>query len=287
MAKLFKLIKKRYKTNLLYIHWIQAKPTELSRHQKELLKAGPIHLDKKSFFPIYLKDEMIGAAEITPTTHLTDKKVEEIYEIITLVLESTISTARNLDDLHKLEGHLHTNESDKTVVRLARTKPVVEQEFINPEIFIPKNQKGNFDLPCIVFGNNYDENFKLALELHHLSHRYALVHIEDINIYNFDGAEELCKLGPVSLFIGEIAELSKKAQYILLNYLNHNTDGPCPQVLASTIYSKAELMKRSLICPELLDKLCTVYLKMEKDFEHYKKSGITRFYLDSMNSSIY
>ena len=131
-----------------------------------------------------------------------------------------------------------------------------------------------FAVTCFLEGSSTEDRRNLAFELHYASHRIAFVPYFDLEPRVRVDSAELLALGPVTLFIPEISELTPTDQMALLNYFRGSRTSQTPHVITSSKISYADLLRLGQIPVELLEHLATSLIRMTKPFDEYVQAGV-------------
>lgn len=281
LDRLVEMIRKRYHCNLRYRPF--SRDDALDQLKKHLMYSNqPVQLNDQWVFPVHLKRDLVGAAEVTPAHKLTVKQVQSLTDVIRLVLESTLLTANSLDHLARLEEKMRTSEFSPTNVVPLDAYLKTKIPMVEPEDLDKPPRRLSFSVPCLIESNNFDDLTKMALELHHNSKRQAFIHIEELSSEVTRSADELRALGSFTIFIADICSLDKEQQLAIKSYLSGRRTRDNCQIIAGTLRSYAQLVRQDLVDHELLRRMSVAYLRMTKPFNDYMRSGVIEFFYSSL-----
>ncbi len=138
-------------------------------------------------------------------------------------------------------------------------------------------------IDCLIESLYISEIHKMAMELHSHSRRYAFVEFRDIQKESRSDADELMKLGGISLFVPSILDLTPAEQCALLQITSKDTiHRPLLMVGSSLPYS--ELRCEAGVNADLLACLARAYIKLTRPFHEYKEQGLIQYFLDSLET---
>ena len=225
--------------------------------------------------PVFLNDTLVGAGRISPADKFSNTQVLQLHQMIRLILEEALRGAEKIHSLEILENTTIENAQPTNVISLRKHLP---NAFPLPD----KKANNSLAFPFLIEGPSPDEIFKMALEIHHHSSRYAFLSIEDIAASAFESIQSLCALGAVTIYISDLTKVPLATQSQILNYYNGERDKESPQFIAGTQTSILELSKHAGVLEGLLTVLRVGYLYMQQPFSFYKKQNILEFFYDSL-----
>jgi Sigma-54 interaction domain len=114
---------------------------------------------------------------------------------------------------------------------------------------------------------------RIAVEIHQMSERWALVNLSDLPSDILDSRESLEELGAVSLFIKNLESLSVEQQIRLAEYLATKPGMDMPHIIAGI--TALEEGAETQILPHLLDQFCHSQL----DWTDRSPEEITRTFI--------
>ena len=273
--RFIKLIEERFGCRLVYKAYNTQDDSSLVNIPAEYISLmrnnQPVRFNKTVYFPILLNNTLVGAAEAVECNTLSNRSLFELQDVLNLVLRSLIKSTEDFEKLRTWETQIHSMKEETNVISLSEERKNRDSRLFT-ESFPSRGATNN--VPCLIEGKNSIEVYKLALEIHERSHRFAFLPWEDLGKSTQLDLESLKELGPVTLFIKEISELSQVEQKSLQLYLAEPLDPELPQITSATQFNRNELADEKAFSKELLQKLSTAYLKMNRPFAQYKSLGI-------------
>jgi len=246
-----------------------------------LLNRGePVRIEDSIYFPVFFHEELAGAAHIVTTQDFEAHMLRHLHGVIRLMIENRMSQIENVDVLSELEENLIAQQereqhSHGNVFRLSDYQA-------NPYP-LPENKINKaFSFAFLLQSQDQEDIFKMALEIHTRSGRYAFLPLRDLSPDVFSSAAMFKNLGPISVFLPEVTTLTKEQQATLLAYYRGPRDKDCPQIIAGTALSVAQLKQDGRVLPDLLQYLSVGFLAMNKPFALYKRENLLDFFYDSL-----
>lgn len=141
-----------------------------------------------------------------------------------------------------------------------------------------------FRSDCLIESQDIHEIRKMAFELHSHSSRYAFLNFEDINASDRTHVSSLMNLREVTLFVGDISEISKSEQTALLVIGSQPTEDR-PLIMAGTNLPYGDLRDLEFVNMELTEILARVYIKLTRPVSSYRNEGLIHYFLDSLSES--
>lgn len=283
LERLAQLIHRRYGYECVYqpldqLSAFAARPEADWAHlELELAKGRSVSAGDWIFLPIFSDQTLAGAVRLS--VHKHDENLEPLCRTIRLVVESSLSHINRLDLLKQFETY-----TEEMKEREQRPNVVVPLQRFQPNPFPLPQKKSNaaFNFPFLIESPEADEAYKMALEIHSRSGRYAILPLCDLSPSVFEDPESIKKLGPITIYIEEISALPFKTQLHLLRYYQTSRDKNCPQFVSCTTKSVSDLKRSQEVAPELLSFLMIGYLCMQQPFATYKRENILEFFYDNL-----
>jgi hypothetical protein len=247
-----------------------------------LLRRGePVTAEDSIYFPVFFHEDLVGAAHVITTKQFESHTLKHLHGVIRLMIENRLSKMENIEILTELEMHLLSQQA--RAQSLNRDNVVKLSAYKSNPYPLPENKiNKSFSFAFLIQSQDPEDIFKMALELHSRSGRYAFLPIRDLSPDTFASAEAFKKLGPISVFLSDITTLSIEQQNVLLKYYQSARDQDCPQIIAGTNVSVAALKNDARILPELLQYLSVGFLALNKPFAIYKSENLLDFFYDSL-----
>lgn len=198
-------------------------------------------------------------------------------QVSTLLSNEIVALTKRYLELVNLEKNIEMlvdglRNHDSNVVSIERFKRGrTDQESNAHPLPAPKIY---FAVTCFLEGSTQEDRHNLAFELHFASHRIAFIPFTDLEPRVRIDAAELRSLGPMTLFIPEISDLTTRDQIALLNYFRGPRSPQTPHVITSSRVPYAELCRQRKIPAELLENLATSLIRMTKPFDEYVQAGV-------------
>ena len=276
---------------------------ELSFVTKANLNGKNIHTNLSQSneiqFPVRVNGELYGVAYVQkPDTEmpLDSTQQQEIKEVMKLILVPSVRAAERIDVLQTLERHMINSEfknlsnvvSIEERLEERRIKKVNSQKGAD-KIVLPKPKTIRLSFPCLIESPNELDIFKMAVELHEYSGRFAFVHYSHLDKKTRYTGEGLETLGPVTLFVPEIEQLKDAEIFSLSNYLEEQEhsgiSADLPHIISGTTQKLSELTASKKIPESFVRKLSSARLQMKQSFTDYKRSGLLRFLMSQLETS--
>lgn len=268
IEKLCKLLKMRFDAELSYKKLTQA---DHSLYTK-LLKESPIQQNGKWFFAVYREYQLVGCAIVTGLKKPLNTMPEQLAEFVELYLDAAVALTDRIEVLDQIEQQmrgLHTIENNVIPLRKQAANEGLP-------LLLQRLRPLAFAMPCLLEGSNDIDLKQFALELHDLSGRYAFIHLSDLI---WSHADDLKNIGPVTLYIPNLATLSLSQQNALVEYLRARPDREQAQVVGAIQTGYYELRQSGLVLLELMHLMSVCYIKMDRPFREYRREGIMEFIL--------
>lgn len=246
--------------------------------REELLKGKPLFCGDDVLMPIFLRGSLAGAGKLTRAASLLEDQLRYLHQVMRMMIESSLMNIDRLDTLELLENHLKSIETKKTNV--VRIKDYQETGYEVENKFRKLTAALNF--PCLIESVRPEDIFKMSLEIHEFSCRYAFIPLSDLAKDVFETPEKMKSLGPVSIFIEDIMSVDLGLQKKFIQFLDSKRDRLSPQFIVGTTAPYSELKKSPLISSEFLSKITIGYLYMSEPFNVYKSENIVEFFFDSL-----
>lgn len=239
-----------------------------------------ISLENSVLVRISTDDGLLGAVELHPTQHLLPQNVRKVHEVVQIIIEAALENGDSLYSLKFLETQLQTSYSEpkSNLIRMDRFRRAQSL----PTKQLPSPIKSAFNIPCLIHCANQLDILRMSIEVHSLSKRYAFVQFSEIDSCARLSASALHQMGPLTIFIPNICQLTQGEQQALIEFFNSYRSHQSPQVIAGTLIPQLELKRSQLVNEELLQRIAVAYLRMDRSFEDYKKMGIPTFLYDSL-----
>ena len=256
--------------------------TELTRDNltilRQRLRSGlPVTAGDWVFFPVFVGDDLAGAARISSRENMTEEDINYLHQVIRMVLENSLNNIERLDILSQYEDHIATaNEREN---QTEDTNLVYLSNYQKNNFPLPNNVgKESLAFPFMIECKNEEDLYKMALEVHSQSRRFAFLNIEDLSSEAFKNVETLRKLGPITVFVSDLTQLTLEQQNCIVDHYTHMTDLDVPHFVCGTQMPLAQLISEHKVLPGLVKVLAVGHLAMTRPFNFYKSRNILEFF---------
>lgn len=277
VARLSELISRQYGCQLDY-HSVEELELENPKSLGDGLRRGePVSAGDWVFFPIFSGDSLAGAARISNRDKIDDKELKYISQFVRMVLESRLNELERAALLEEFERRLKLDGT-------SRANNVISMQYYRENTHpLPVRKAGApLNFPFLIECASGEDLFKMAIEIHSRTNRYAMLPLEDLDPSVFETPESIQQLGHVTIFVKDVTLLTKQIQSQLVRYYNSTRDKESPQIVAGTPVSIQRLKRDEHISTELLSLLMVGYLCMTQPFASYKKQNLLEFFYDSL-----
>ncbi|MCB0350243.1 MAG: hypothetical protein KDD38_03610 [Bdellovibrionales bacterium] len=274
IKRLTTLIERRYNCDFKY------QPlAELNINSSEALKLSlseglPVTAGDWVFFPVFLGESLAGAGCISNRDNLTDRDLKYLNQVIRLVLEASLKHIDEIHTLSDLEDHVDSRVRNNVVA----LRPFQKNLFPLPE----NDVTSALNFPFLIESQKAEDIYKMAIEIHSRTNRYAMLPLEDINPAALAKPEDLRSLGHITIFVQDIYALSREQQTQILKYYHSPRGKECPQFITGTLSPIGTLKDNPKIVSELVPLLNIGYLCMSKSFAEYKRENVLDFFYDCL-----
>lgn len=281
LNRLIEMVKYRYGCDLKY-----KSLGDLEVGEKNLIcslhpKAPALNLVGKHLFPLSLKGEVIGVAELECKTPFNEKTLQALRCVMDLVIESLHLTACSLEVIETFENHL---QGHPTVSKIISTRQGSQRDTVNSPWLVNFNDPQVKHNPCLIEGANGDDIHKMAIELHEHFRRYAFLSFYQLSQEVRTHHQQLHLLNNTTLFVPNITALSDEELFTLINFLKSERTPQSPQLIVGSTTRIRDLLDKELIPRELIRSLQSSFVRMQCSFEAYKKQGLLKSFLESADS---
>jgi hypothetical protein len=273
--RLAHLILRQYGCQMEYLHLTELQRAVLPTARHQLAANQTVTSGESIFIPVFLNRKLAGAAQIMHAYDLSSSELRLIQQIVQTVIESTLMNLDRMELLSDLEAQLKHVEQNHNVLPLSHFRP-------NPNPVENRKSNDQFDFACLIESRSQLDIFKMALEIHNYSGRYAFLPAKDLSQDVWEDFDQLQKLGPASIYIEEIADLSLERQEFIYNFLRSRVRKSSPQIIVGTTRTFAELRANPAINKSFLDQITVGYLHMSHSFATYQKENLLDFFFNGL-----
>jgi len=276
VERLTELVQKQYGCEFSYQTLSELNERTLT---PDLRRGDIINAGDWVFFPVFLGARLVGAARISRRDNISSQDLKSMHKMIRMILESKLHDIDRIEMLDQLETHLikmrENSGAQSNLIQFREFQP-------NPFPLTSLGEKDGLHFPFLIESLNSEDIFKMALEIHSKTNRYAFLSIEDINVAAFDSLDALKNLGAITIFVADISQLTFAQQNRFIEYYRTTRGTDCPQVIAGTSLPVRELKLNGKVSTELLQALSVGYLHMSQPFHVYKRENMLDFFYESL-----
>lgn len=240
--------------------------------------------ENKAGLPIEWNQTKLGYIDLA-NLQLNERDKKMLDDTLDLIVPSLIKGFDDIESLMRIEERsLYMDQ------RREENSPVVDmQSFFRKKITSGLTrpsieQKWVLETPFLIESRFISDITRMALEIHARTQRFAFLYWHEIDPPFRQQTQSLLKMGTCTLFVPEIRNLPKEEQSGLLNLLELSNPNHHPLVIAGTAHSYKELLENADINQDLLKKVSTAHLRMEKPYKEYAKTGLFQFVMQGLNS---
>jgi hypothetical protein len=233
------------------------------------------------------QDQVVGVACVSRPEKFTDNDLKAVNTIIRTVFECRIESLQAIRKLEFIEDNLESLNTQALDPK-AISNVIALQKFKKNEFPLPdKSIQTAFNFPFLIEAKNTEDIFKMALEVHSRSQRFAFLSLSDLDPSSIETVQGMRALGEITIYVQDITQLSHEQQSYICAYYMSSRDKMGPQFIVGSAYSIAELHASRKVLPELLSHLTIGYLRLTKPFKAYKDRDILEFFFDSLAGRTY
>lgn len=231
-------------------------PKRLSKNTAHI----PVNYNEKNLATIYLKSK----------NPISDQKIYKIFDLIEILLGYSLFIQTKKEELSNKLIQIIINKSTNIIpIKNKRQK----QDFKIQNINTYKTQKKKRRIKAIkthVFleGINQQDMLKAALDLHCISKRYIFIHLESLQSCVKNNPDELMKLGDISIFIPELANLSNQETLSLIDLIRVNPL-ESPTILSGSLARPHTLQQNNQNRRQLVELLEKNHINIKKPYSFF------------------
>ena len=234
--------------------------------------------------PIQWNETKLGFIDLT-NVELNERDRKMLDDTLDLIVPSLLKGYDDIEALMRLEERtLYMDQrrpENSTVVDMQSFfRKKITSGLTRPSI----DQKWTLETPFLIESRFISDVTRMALEIHARTQRFAFLYWHEIDPHYRQQTHSLLQMGACTLFVPEIKNLPKEEQTGLLNLLNIAKPSSHPLVIAGTAHSYQELLNSTEINQDFLKKVSSAYLRMEKPYKEYAKTGLFQFVMQGLNS---
>lgn len=235
-------------------------------------------IQNRSIFPISVKGDLVGIGEVRDRERISDRSIHAIRDFLSIFIESLHLSQDSRLLLHALEKQFQmSSKSTSNVISLQNFK--LEQGIGSPHVFdIAFDGNSSINIPFLIEAPTKEDAFKMALEVHGRSRRFAFLDFSQMDLRARTRLDELQKLGNISLFINELSLLKDEEIFCLTTYLKQKPSPQRPQIIAASSQKIKCLLEKQIVPRELIELLNVAFLRMTDSFYIYRKKGLIEYF---------
>ncbi len=208
-------------------------------------------------FPVRRDGVLLGLAVVLGFKDASSQRILLLAELMTMVLDYSIRHDERGDRLRLIEERMALLDENSNVIplrpaRYGRVLQVTESDVESESMVSPL-----ITSPLLLISKPGFPLNRIAIEIHQMSKRWALVSVEDLPAEIFNSRESLQELGGLTLFIRDIATLTTSQQIKLAEYLARAPSEDTPHIIAGANEAVEDLIHNGRILPHL-SRLFTV-----------------------------
>lgn len=224
--------------------------TEMDTDAELIKKGRDLHI------PLKVNGAFLGTAVVPSADDLDNEKQSSIAQLVRMILEPAMykwyleQRESNLAELSKANLALDN-------IRLFGEEPLPSIDELLSEAVDLEEQLDKSELVSHLIhleGSYENTNKKVALQLHEMTSRWAFVPFNDIKS-QLHSAEDICKLGEMTIFIERVEDLNEAEQELILDYLAEERSTLEPLFITSSKLKLSELVKLPTLKNHLQDEL--------------------------------
>ena len=219
------------------------------------------NIEKTVFaFPIRQQNELLGLALVIGFKDASPQRLMMLAELMMMVLDYSIRQGNRGERLRMIEERMALLDENSNVIPLRPARYDRVLRATEPDMNSEENENLASPLitnPLLLISKPGFPVNRIAIEIHGLSKRWALVGSEDLPTEIFSTRESIEQLGGLTLFIRDISTLTTAQQTVLGEYLGRAASEDTPHIIAGATESVEDLVHNGKLLP-YLSRLFTV-----------------------------
>lgn len=210
--------------------------------------------------PVRMGESVAGAAIVSNGSTLPELEMDGVVDTVTLILDGYVEANDRAERARQLEGYLLSKrETSENVVYLHNVR--TRNKEMGEQITVGRDQ-GEF-LTQILLEGKFGIPFKeIAFDIHQKSGRSSFLSWEDLDKNLLNKASDIAELGPLTIFIGDLAQLTPAQQSVLDDYVLNVMDESTPRIMAAIHAPLNELVEKGVLKSTLGFYFSKVHLKI-------------------------
>lgn len=222
---------------------------------------------------IKVQENFLGTIVIPKAKDLTSEGMRSAAQIVRMIMEPSLYNwflTRQESNIRELlqEQHLEqmpvqkNGEADFSQDELAGLHVLDADQFSEVGDEFEELDSEAVSKLVLLQGTNSLSIKKVAMQIHEISQRWALVPFKDLSA-GLNTVQDITKLGEMTILIENVESLSRQAQDLIAEYIAKDVDDKHPIFIASSALSIPELQKLNLNS-RLIDELSVNAFDVEK-----------------------
>lgn len=242
VGKLKDILKDRYGKNLR-VQFMQEVSSLTIEEDTFLLSRGDLHV------PIQVNDKFFATAVVEDGADLKDDERELVSQLVRLFIEPEVFNWY----IDQTTNNLKSSGAPDNVVSLhSKESPTLSQD----------RPAAATNVLCLQT-NNPNLIPRMARNIHDISERWAYLKFSDVE-GELKSVEDFKSLGPMTLFIEDILQLSPEKQDLLLSYLSDSIPSQEPLVIVGASTPVEDLEHQEMVSSSLGKILKAHRLEVER-----------------------
>jgi hypothetical protein len=233
-------------------------------------------------FPVKTEGHLTGLAVVRGLSAEQPPKLMMLAELVSMVLEHSARTEERGERLRMIEERLRVMDENSNVISLRRSRQGQAMQITDLSDLIDQSAplapalNPISAMPLLIETKPGFPLHRIAVEIHQLSKRWAIVNSNDLPADIFMNRQALTELGSLTLFIPDLAELTTGQQIKLAEYLATKPGPDAPHVIAGVVGTALDLEARGQLLPYLSRLFCISNLQWtDKTPDQINKEFVT------------
>jgi hypothetical protein len=216
-------------------------------------------------FPVYLANRFMGLVTTNNLDVTSNQRLQQLSDLVTLVLETALSSREQIDFLDQVEQRLLCAEPSPNVISFRNVREELRRETA-AAIKAPLNAPvvDVLHRPLLLYVTAKLPLERVAVEIHNRTQRWAFISVDDLPDDIFQTPEGLRDLGAMTLFVRDIARLTENQQNTLAEYISIPMSPDVPLLIVGTTVSPVELERSGRVRGDLLRKFAIAHLQWDE-----------------------
>lgn len=209
--------------------------------------------------PVRLGESVAGAAVIQQGITLTETEIDAVVDTVELLFDGYVEAADRSAHVRQLENYLENTLPADNVVYLHNIKS--KNKEVGEQILVGRHQ-GPYLTQILLEGKPGIPFKEIAFDVHQKSGRSSFISWDDLDTAQFANPQDIAELGPITVFIPNLAELSKAEQAVLDQYMLELMGEDAPRLIASVQSPLNQLVESGTVSSTLAFYFSKAHLKI-------------------------